>query len=163
MIPQRKMYILTGDIHSGKTTTLMKWAAGRKDVYGILTPVTDGKRVFMNVETKELFDMEIPPGSGEESLSVGRFVFSKTNFEKANAILQMAAKEKSGWLVIDEIGPLELNGKGFSETLKNILRSDYNQNIILVVRKQLLEKMIEYFELNPAQIEIVNTDAEIFH
>jgi nucleoside-triphosphatase THEP1 len=158
----RKIYILTGPIQSGKTTALMKWAAGRKDVYGILTPVVHGKRVFRNIHTGEEFEME---AAAEEKniLSVGKFRFSKKSFDRATEIILSGSQTGTGWLVVDEAGPLELDGKGFSETLKNILTSGYNHNIILVVRKQLLEKVIEYFELNPAHIEIVSTDAEIFY
>jgi len=102
--------ILTAPIQSGKTTSLINWSAVRNDLYGILTPVVGGKRVFMNAQTKEQFPMEAT--GEEETLAVGRFEFSKTGFDKAIQIIR-DAMTKEGWLLIDEIGPLEIKGEGF--------------------------------------------------
>jgi len=77
---ERSIYILTGKIQSGKTTALMKWAASRNDVFGIFTPVIDGKRFFMDAHTHDQFKMEADK-TEKEALSVGRFNFSKDSFE----------------------------------------------------------------------------------
>src|SRR5258705_6774485 len=53
-----RFFILTGPIQTGKTTSLVKWSEKRNDVYGILTPIVNGKRNFMNVQARHLFDME---------------------------------------------------------------------------------------------------------
>jgi nucleoside-triphosphatase THEP1 len=126
-----EVYILTAPIQSGKTTSLINWSANRNDVYGILTPVVNGKRVFMNVNTKERFPMEAKEGE-REILTVGRFAFSKNNFERAIQIIRDDIS-KNGWLIIDEIGPLELAGQGFHDVLLETLRS-FNGKLLLVVR-----------------------------
>ena len=56
----------------------------------------------------------------EETLTIGRFAFSKTGFDKAIQIIRTAIT-KEGWLVIDEIGPLELKGEGFCDVMKEVL------------------------------------------
>ncbi|MEO5948276.1 MAG: nucleoside-triphosphatase [Chitinophagaceae bacterium] len=128
---RQKIYILTGAIQSGKTTSLLNWSATRNDVHGILTPVVNGKRVFMNAYTKEQFPMEATEEE-KETLTVGRFTFSKTSFEKAILIIREAIP-KGSWLVIDEIGPLELNSQGFYTVLMEALQT-FEGKLLLVVR-----------------------------
>jgi nucleoside-triphosphatase THEP1 len=140
------IYILSAPVQSGKTSSLINWSAARKDVYGILTPVINGKRVFMNAQTKEQFPMEAT--GDEETLEVGRFVFSKAGFDKAIQIIREAVNKK-GWLIIDEIGPLELRGEGFCEVLKEVL-AQRNNKLLLVVREGLLEQVKEYFGISAA-------------
>ena len=141
--------ILTAPIQSGKTTSLIGWSVKRDDVYGILAPVVNGKRVFMNANTKEQFPMEANIGE-VETVRVGKFVFSKPNFEKAIQII-CDAIDKNGWLVIDEIGPLELRDEGFSGILKKVI-AKRKENILLVVRDGLAQKVKDSFDMQQAVI-----------
>jgi len=146
----KNIFILTGPIQSGKTTSLVKWVKERKNVFGVFTPVVNGKRMFMDAHIGQLFDME----AGEEekeTVPVGRFNFSKANFEKASGIIN-EAMNKEGWLVIDEIGPLELRGEGFYEALKNISQTRKDQPVLLVVREGMAEKVTAFFGLTGASI-----------
>lgn len=145
------IFILTSPVQSGKTTSLLQWSAQRNDVQGILTPVIAGKRVFLNVATKEQFAME---ATGEEEvLTIGRFVFSKTAFEKAAQVIRDAVN-KDGWLLIDEIGPLELRGEGFCDVFKEVLTKRKNK-LLLLVREGLANEVIEKFSVIGS--EIINT------
>jgi nucleoside-triphosphatase THEP1 len=137
--------ILTGPIGSGKTTSLLNWAATRNDVYGILTPVINGKRVFMDAYTKEQFPMEAD-NKETEIIKVGRFVFSRKEFARAVKVIEQAT-DKPGWLIIDEIGPLELKGQGFCKVLKKALKKRDRQ-VILVVRKGLAEEVKSTFGID---------------
>ena len=143
------IFVLTAPVQSGKTTSLINWSANREDVYGILTPVVNGKRVFMNAHTIEQFPMEANEG-GEEILTVGKFVFSQTNFNKAIQIIDNAIY-KSGWLIVDEIGPLELRGEGFTEVVKEVV-GRRKENTLLVVREGLAQQVKAYFNLQQAII-----------
>jgi nucleoside-triphosphatase THEP1 len=142
--------ILTAPIQSGKTTSLINWSAEIKDVHGILTPVINGKRVFMNAQTKELFPMEAV--GDEETLTIGRFLFSKNNFDRAIQIIRNAITHK-GWLIIDEIGPLELKGEGFCNVLKEVLIAR-KEKTVLVVREVLVQDVKKYFNMH--DVEIIN-------
>ena len=146
-MPEPGVYILTAPVQTGKTTSLVNWSAKRNDVYGILTPIVDGKRVFMNAHTKEQFPMEAIEGE-MEVLSIGRFVFSKINFDKAIQTIREAIDKKK-WLIIDEIGPLELQGRGFHDILREVLLKRKG-NLLLVVREGLAEKVQQYFEIGKA-------------
>jgi nucleoside-triphosphatase THEP1 len=151
----KHVHILTAPIQSGKTTSLVKWSENRNDVYGILTPVVEGKRIFMNAETKEQFPMEAAEGE-INTLSIGKFVFSNNNFDKAIQIIEEAIYKK-GWVVIDEIGPLELNNHGFSNVLKKVLK-ERQEKILLVVREKdnMVLKVKDYYKINNA---IIITDS----
>ena len=156
------VYILTAPIQTGKTTSLLQWSEKREDVHGILTPVVDGKRMFMNANSRQLFLMEAKEGANStslrtETLTIGRFVFSKANFDKAIQIIRDAIPQP-GWLVIDEIGPIELRGEGFSDVLKEVL-AKRKHNILLVVRDKddMIEKVKTYFNINEeVQIQDIN-------
>lgn len=141
-MPDKGIYILTGPVQSGKTTALVNWSAKRKDVYGILTPVADEKRVFKIAENGEQFPMEAEPGESAV-FSIGRFRFSKNNFARAIEIIRDSIR-KEGWLIIDEIGPLELKGGGFQDVLMEVM-AQRKDKVLLVVREGLVEKVKKYF------------------
>jgi nucleoside-triphosphatase THEP1 len=146
-----KIVMLTGPIQTGKTSSLVSWSEKRNDVHGILTPVVQGKRMFMDLMKRHLFAMEAA-GDETEALRVGRFAFSKTGFERAIRIIREAIPCE-GRLVIDEIGPLELKGNGFHDILKEVLsRRDRKQNLLLVAREGVIEDVRSYFGLEEALI-----------
>jgi nucleoside-triphosphatase THEP1 len=61
--------------------------------------------------------------------------------------------DKKGWLLIDEIGPLELKGEGFYNVLKEVLNhQEKKQKIFLVVRDGMVENVMESFELSDAVV-----------
>lgn len=145
---EKQVYILTGPIGSGKTTSLLEWSAKRDDVYGILTPIVNGKRVFMDIHTSEQFSMEAESGE-TDILTIGKYIFSRAAFEKASAIIRDAIN-KGGWLLIDEVGPLELRGEGFAGVLREVLEKalshpDSYREVILVVRDGLMDKVRKEF------------------
>jgi nucleoside-triphosphatase THEP1/ABC-type thiamin/hydroxymethylpyrimidine transport system permease subunit len=146
-----RFFVLTGPIETGKTTSLVKWSEKRNDVFGILTPVVNGKRTFMNVHARHLFEMEATDNETGK-LFVGRFIFSKAGFEKAIQIIRDSV-HKEGWMVIDEIGPMELRGEGFCEAVKEIISSgNKRQKVLLVVREGLVDKVKNFFQINEAVV-----------
>jgi nucleoside-triphosphatase len=149
-----QILVLTGEVHSGKTSKLLDWSRNRNDVYGILTPVIEGSRFFWNVQSGEQFEMEA--ADENEVLVVGRYRFSKNGFEKAVKILDDTIN-KSGWLIVDEIGPLELRGEGFSEIVKKIVHERTGKTLF-VVRKALVDDVVRFFQLDRFQLSIVDVD-----
>jgi nucleoside-triphosphatase THEP1 len=144
-----KLFILTGPVETGKTTSLIKWSEQKDNVFGILTPIVNGKRTFMDIHARHLFDMEATELE-KEKLFVGRFVFSKAGFDKAIHVIR-DARIRKGWLVIDEVGPMELRGEGFREVVKEIIAvENENQKIVLVVREGLVDQVRHSFQLKDA-------------
>ncbi|MEP6676443.1 MAG: nucleoside-triphosphatase [Ferruginibacter sp.] len=141
--------ILTGPVHSGKTTLLLKWISQQKKIAGILTPVIEGTRSFLDIETGQSFSMNAT-GDEQQALTVGKFRFSEKNFSRASAILKKAVNSQHNFLIIDEIGPLELKQhKGFYEALVFILTQlKDNCRLLLLVRDNCLpdmELMINFY------------------
>lgn len=124
------VYILTGPVRSGKTSSLLQWAEKRRDVAGILSPVINGKRIFLDLQSKEQFLMEAEENE-KDALNIGHFRFSKKGFDKAIKIIRDGIVVK-GWLVIDEIGPLELGGEGFHDVLKDVLAGRTGKTLLVV-------------------------------
>ncbi len=127
----------------------MRWKSARKDVYGILTPKSSNcTRYFLDIENDEAFDMEAQEND-TGTVEVGRYIFSKSAFIKANAIIVNCLKhQKNGYLIIDELGKLELRQLGFHKAaIQAIHNLSHNQNshVILVVRTSLLNAIIEHY------------------
>jgi nucleoside-triphosphatase THEP1 len=143
-----KVIILTGEIQTGKTTLLQQFCIGRNDVAGILTPIVNGKRVFYNIAGNSFFNMEA--GANEATVAVGKYLFSASSFINSSSILLKASKSAEyNYLIIDEIGPLEIKQQlGFYPAVKQILSSSYNYTLILVVRQSLAGAVIEKFNLD---------------
>jgi nucleoside-triphosphatase THEP1 len=143
----KQIHIVAAAKHSGKTTKLLQWCANRNDVFGILTPIVYGSRIFMDAHTKEPFHMEAKADE-TDILEVGKYRFSKASFDKASAILLAALQQPNGFIIVDEIGPLELRELGFSTTVKSMLEDKKNRlQLVLVVREELLQKVVAHFNL----------------
>lgn len=143
-MPEKTIYILTGPVHSGKTTYLQKLILHRNDVCGILSPVINGKRVFLDIATKGIFDMQAD--DNEVSIKIGKYNFSQKAFDKASSIISNCWQQKR-LLIIDEVGPLELKKEGFYTTVCNAVAKKSDHKIILVIRDNLLHDVIDFFQL----------------
>lgn len=147
------IYLLTGSIRSGKTTALLRWAAGRPDTDGVLCPDNEkGKRYFLELRTRKRFPVEAgETHTPQECMSVGRFRFLKNAFTQANRYLIGAAqKQEYTYLIIDELGKLELKNTGLHEAAKELIprhASVAAPHLILVVREYLVEEMLEHYEI----------------
>ncbi len=121
------IFILTGPLHSGKTIQLKESVQKFKDqeirVDGFLSPAVfeDQERIGY-----DLFDL-----NKEESIpllrkrgdtswqKIGPYFFVPSGLEEAQKVLSRA--RESEICVVDEVGPLELTGKGFWPALDKVL------------------------------------------
>ncbi|PCJ64820.1 MAG: hypothetical protein COA58_11125 [Bacteroidetes bacterium] len=150
------IYILAGDIRTGKTIALAKWLGTWDKVKGILCP--DGAndlRYIYNIETAERHALQVVKGE-DNTIRVGRFHFLKDSFKLANYILIKAFDEQDfEFLVLDELGKLELNGEGLhqaSDYIINNYKSDDQKNLLLVVRTNLVKDIIAHYNIKSFQI-----------
>jgi nucleoside-triphosphatase THEP1 len=152
------IYIFSRPIHSGKTTELQQWCNLQKNIHGILMPDINGFRKILNIKTKEIFDIEcVDTTKTNESLtSIGKFNFYISTFEKANSILLDVLSKNPHWLVIDEVGKLELKGEGFYrsivETTKVYGNKEKPGNLLITVRDSLCEDIISFFNIQNFKI-----------
>jgi nucleoside-triphosphatase THEP1 len=117
--------VLTGPVHGGKTTflerALPRWRSLGLDCDGFLSvAATDaaGSRTY------DLFELAggrrrpyLRRTGGPDAERVGPFVFVPETLERARAILGGASPD--GLLVVDEAGPLELEGRGLWPALRD--------------------------------------------
>lgn len=143
------IYIFTGEIKSGKTTRLKKWIAKNRNVDGILAPEISGKRYIERIKTKETKLLEYEGDDIKIELTkICNYKFLNSVFDWGKDELYNAFLQKPEWLIIDEIGPLELKGEALEPMVGKILNENTGKvNIVLVVRKVLLEKVIEHYNL----------------
>ncbi len=151
MMEQNRFIILTGDIRSGKTTALKEWLERHPNARGVVSPDINGRRHFVYYPQKELIEMQTT-SKEKETIEVGRFLFSKSGFEEVNQrLITDADRLESEWLVIDEIGSLELKGKGLFPALEYLL-SQNHYKVIIVVRSKLLKQITDQFGLSMAKV-----------
>lgn len=82
----------------------------------------------------------------------GRFSINEATFEWARERL-LAQAETCEYLIIDEIGPLELEGGGYHEALVELLnRGDAVPIVLPVVRRELVERVLERYPMEAIQI-----------
>ena len=147
------IYILTDPVRTGKTTALLNWAADRQDTDGVLCPDDAlGKRYFLQLRTQQKSYIEATPGTEQaNTLSVGRFHFLKSAFDEANAyMISVAGKKDYSYLIIDELGKLELENTGLHHAASNVVKNhefDEKHHIILVVRDTLLDEILSHYNI----------------
>ncbi len=154
---QAKTYILSDAIRSGKTSALQNWAKKTPNVVGFLTPDIGEKRVFQNIETGKILPMEVEKGD----LIVGKYNFDSQSFLYVEKyILKAYHSSGSKYIVLDEIGPLEIKKNlGFHNLL---LQLQDNMDLVgpdlfFVVRDYCLEEFLEKY--NFKNIETISLNA----
>jgi len=148
------IYFLTGDVNTGKTTIVSKWfeqyKQEGKSVGGFLAPALWSKGQKNSYELLDLqtgqrcvFASRKPLESAEK---FGDFWFShKGKKFGEHALKRLCPDIDVG--IVDEIGPLELSGRGWAAPLKKLLRNP-PQKLILLVRSSLVKAVSETFQIS---------------
>ncbi len=146
--------IFSRPVHSGKTTELLEWCKQQPGIAGILMPDIDGHRNVLDLRSNETFPIQCanPEQAEDEPLTVvGKFHFYSKAFERANMILIDTLESDPEWLVIDEAGKLELEGKGFYPSIKRAAELYTNEqrqgNLLITVRESLCNEVIRFLGL----------------
>ncbi|MBN1296922.1 hypothetical protein JXA80_09085 [bacterium] len=147
------IYLLTGPIHCGKTTALMEWISDSSRIGGFLCPDVDGKRMLFDIENRKFYPFETDDMTNGSCLRIGRFVFAQASFDIAMDILASAVIRQPHLFIIDEIGVLELENRGFAGMFENTLRAyrshQFTGNLLIVVRDACLQNVIDHFGIHP--------------
>lgn len=147
---KKNIYILSGNIHSGKTTLLQNWLKTKENVSGFLSPDIDGKRHFLNIKTKKKKLLEV----GNSNLNIGKYYFDENVFQWAKEEIENQLFDKNEWLIIDEIGPLEIkSNKGFHHLIEKIIaHENIDKKILFIVRDFLVQEFIEKYNIENAEV-----------
>lgn len=122
---------------------------------GILTPIINHKRCFYNVSNGQIFNMEYENNTNDDAVNIGKYSFSQKGFNRANLILQNINVLENKLIIVDEIGPLELQQKGLHDSIVFLLQKKTSQ-LLFVIREGLVDDVIDYFKMNKKDVSIKN-------
>lgn len=151
--------IITGEMDAGKTTELIRryheLPVGTADGFASikvfskqggfegydLKRLATGKTVpFIRLSSPD----EVP--FQQDSFIFDRFTFLREPLAAAEQVIRDSLSDPSiRTVLLDEIGPVELQGKGFCGALKVLLESD--KELYLCVNRKNLDPVSSYFEI----------------
>lgn len=145
------IYILTGPVHSGKTTLLKRLSSELKKqkvkIDGFLSEVVLKDHKFIGYDLFDLREEKSIPlirKTGEKEWEkVGSYFFVPESQTEANRII--LGGRDSDICFVDEVGPLELAGKGFWPALKQVIFKPLTK-YLLVVRINILKNFLEVLD-----------------
>ena len=146
--------VYTGPVRSGKTTALRARFGADASADGLLAPDVGGRRHVLRLATGEARPLEAhapaAPVVVGPPVVVGRFTFDGAVFAWARAGLLAACAASPATVVVDEVGPLELDGRGLEPAVGAAVRLglEGETRVVLVVRDTLLDRALAHYGLS---------------
>jgi len=139
-----ELLILTGPVHSGKTSLLdsLSRDAERKSApfQGYLSPAVWEEGIHIGYDLLFLFDRRSVPFLRKKGpptwQSVGPYSATPEALEAAQGVIRAGASVPL--LIVDEVGPLELEGKGVWPALEEIFVRP-PEKMLLTIRDSLVD------------------------
>jgi nucleoside-triphosphatase THEP1 len=146
--------LVVGEPRSGKTSWCREYIDWRRkcgsSVGGILSPATEKQRQRIGFNAIDLLTGEEVPfarlsryRSFKGGEKIGDYTISRQGILFACAAIERAVGNKCDLVVIDEVGPLELCGKGLMPAVELALASPVN--VLIVVRSSLKGALQRHF------------------
>jgi len=141
---RNKLVLWTGEKHSGKTTSaakLVETARGEGfNVAGLLAPSLYCHGELLGFDAIDLRNETREPLAkrNTDAGKTKRFTFLPEGLKLGNAALSATAAKSANIVIVDEFGPLELEGRLWRENVDSLLASG-GALILLVVRQELAE------------------------
>lgn len=160
------IHVLTGPVCSGKSTILKKvvqeLARRHVKINGFISESfwesqeANGYDLFDLKEAKHIPFIRKRGKPGWQR--IGDYFFIPSALNKAEEII--LRDRDASVLAVDEVGPLELSGKGLWPALKQVVFQPHRQHI-LVIRRNILEDFLEV--LNKQKVKVFDIkDKNIF-
>jgi len=158
LIMERKIFIVSGAIGEGKTSWLIK-LTGLLREKGITTGGILALRITHDGIATGYDISDISSGmrtpflrlTGSETMGVERFSVSEEGLAAGQRALDPYANSKMDVVIVDEAGPLELRGMGWSNRIDELINNT-RATVIIAVRKNLTGAVIDKFRIPEAQI-----------
>jgi nucleoside-triphosphatase THEP1 len=160
--------ILTGPVHSGKTTFLkniiLVLQARNLGIDGYLSEAVWTNKEFIGYDLFDLMGHRYHPfirkQGQEEWQRIGPFFFLPGTLGIAENIIRRS--KKADLCVVDEVGPLELKGRGVWPALKDALVIP-KQDVLLVVRDSILKNFIEKIQRDDIVVHDIEPNKNSLH
>jgi nucleoside-triphosphatase THEP1 len=154
----RKIIIITGSVGEGKTS-YVKNMIGLFPKYDIKPGGFISERVMEKSHTTGYDIVNIETGKRDVFLrenncgpdKIGRYNICQEGLSAGNNILRSVVHFRDILVIIDEVGRLELDGKGWAEGLKELIDKSMN-NILITVRNSFVEDVTIKFGIRDAVI-----------
>jgi len=158
-----KVVIITGDKGGGKTTKIVEiidnlkrncvavtgfvaigeWKNGERSRYTMVDVITGKSAIICTATITDGYDKH------------GRFYFNPHAVDFGETILY-CSQNKVSVVVIDEIGPFELEGEVWHNSLVHHLENTQN-TLVISVRKKLVDEIVKKYNLT--NVSVFNTQA----
>jgi nucleoside-triphosphatase THEP1 len=157
-----KIYILKGEIDEGKTSFLLAFSDFLKAKH-YSTNGFVSKRILLNTKTVGYSIYSLKTQEKEQFLTInennltnkiGKFYILPKGLEKGESILKTINPKEI--VIIDEIGKLELNEKGWYKQFNDIVENSQN-TVIISVRNKFVEDVKLKWNLSENNIFDVST------
>ena len=122
-----------------------KFENNRRSEFKLRNIITDETKILCDIHSKTA------------AQKTGPFYFNKEGLEFGEKILKPQNLQNCDFVVIDELGPLELKGKGWSEPAELLLNKPETKSI-WIVRKNLVYDIIRRFGINEAFVFDISED-----
>jgi nucleoside-triphosphatase THEP1 len=154
----QKVFILTGGIQQGKTTSIIELIRELRNrniqLAGIYCPrvmdnsVTTGYQIVdIRSHTERKFLVTDDDTNPEK---IGRFSIIREGLDLGRNALVISDNEPCQLVIIDEVGILELDGEGWAKNIDELKRAGHS--ILMVVRDKWVERVIERWKFKPSEI-----------
>lgn len=151
-----EFFIFTAPVNAGKTTNLMNWAKDKPQLGGFLAPDIEEVRHLFTLGDRQLHEFQLKEQvltqtGPEHIINIHEFNFSARAFAMARRTLLEDLHKDHEWVIIDEVGKLELNGKGLepavTQAIKAVKSGEIKVKLLMVVRDELVAKVMEHYQL----------------
>lgn len=148
------IYIICGEINQGKTAKLKSVYEENLQGDGFVTEKIFADSIFCGYKITRLtsgdseilsLKSEFSPLNDTTLYTKGSFSFFEKGFIFASSILDDIINNNIAPAFIDEIGTIELSGKGFHDSFNKILLTD--KTVYITVRNRFVESVISHFSL----------------
>ncbi|HKK09586.1 MAG TPA: nucleoside-triphosphatase, partial [Bacteroidales bacterium] len=160
------VFILTGDVDEGKTATARRIVDQLKDkgwnIRGLLStkkmddPEKHGYFIKDYTSGKKALLCSQNPAQG--SIKTGRFYFSEEGMKFGRNVLLQSLEHPTDLIVIDELGPLELNDKGWAPAIEQLLMKSKTPHL-WVVREKLVNIIMRKWHIGDVTVFNIKEDS----
>jgi len=157
--------IITGEIGQGKTTYALNLVKELKEkgyrVGGFLAigiHEQDKRTGFDLLDIRNSRQFELCKDTPHENrIKSGRYYFNPAGLAEGNELIALNNLKEKQLVVIDEVGPMEMNDQGWAESIARLCQSGQLPQL-WVVRKSLVEKAVRKWNVGNVFIFDITKD-----